>query len=232
MDRATNDNGEIAAATGLDAAVVALVQQRIGDAPLVPLTVYDDEDAEKVVNAALVAEVPQGESERALYVLRDDLRPPGCCAFWVEKTFDFENKPDRIAVLATGDDLEIVRVVRTDACNYDLGPDDVLARLGDWRRRVIDFDVLGAEGDTIHLHFRALPVDLPAFAGELYGFCPDLLDQGYLVMVEEALDELPPEQQERIERALVQEDGDAARAALRLLADDLRESRRLSLWWD
>ena len=39
-------------------------------------------------------------------------------------------------------------------------------------------DIYMADTDTIRLRLKRLPPDLPAFAKEVYAFCPDIVDQG------------------------------------------------------
>jgi hypothetical protein len=96
----------------------------------------------------------------------------------------------------------------TKGASYDLGTDDIIARLQAW------------EDGPSHLTivFERLPDDVEAFAAEAIEFCPDLLDED----VDERLD-LDDEDELDFDRAL---------AAIDHVADILRRAQTLHLWWD
>ncbi len=228
----TPQENELATHIGFDEKVLVLVKQ-ITKVPIEQMYGYDDEGKTQPVNAFVVS-AEHKHSERILLALREKLRSLGCLAFCIDHTSNFENRPDKIAVLNTTDEMQVLRLLNTNACNYEMENEDIIARMQEWAGR-FSYEILGAEYDSIEMLFHTLPDDMNAFARELYDFCPDLLDQGYAVMLEEALDGLPPEQQERIQRSLDEEperEDKIERAALRLLADDIEQTRRLTLWWD
>jgi hypothetical protein len=70
------------------------------------------------------------------------------------------------------------------------------------------------------LSFQTLPHNLKAFAEEIYEFCPDILDQGYVgePLNEEASWE---DWQEALARQTVED-----------LAQSLQRTKNLWLWWD
>ena len=234
----TPDETRLAAAIGFEPAALRLVKAA-GDAvfPLEPLAghPYREGVGEAPAAGAFSVAVPREQSEPLLAVLRAALVPRGYLPFLAEMTFDFEQKPDRIAVLRTDDPLAPLRFCGTSAGNFDLSPDDILARFRDWQRR-FSFAILGAERDTVLVEFHTLPDDPDAFVRELYQFCPDLLDQGIACLIEDGLEYLPPDQRIEIRRRLDAdtggEEGRVERVALAILAEDLRERRRISLWWD
>lgn len=223
----TDAEREIAQRIGFSERVVIAVKQATGSDRLEALTRDEGE--------ALLATAPRGTSEELLLGLRGELLPLGYLPFLLDRTLDFQERPDTIAVLKTTDPLAPVRFAGTDAGNYDLSNDDILRTLEGWRT-VCEYDVLGAERDSLYLRFHTLPGDMVAFAAELYAFCPDLIDQGFGVAVEEARDYLPDGQQREVEQLFAADTGDEAgraeRVALRLLAKSIEEAHRLTLWWD
>lgn len=250
----TDAEKQIAARIGFDAEILQEVKQETGEGSLSSISrLLDDEeaglngafdgseDAEEDADDdgerwyALTATVPREASEEILLRLREPLIEKGYLPFLIEQTSDFEKKPDRIAVLKGTDPLGPLQFCNTNAANYDIGPEEVQVRIADWQRR-FHCDVLGAEFDSALIHLHTLPPDMDAFARELYEFCPDLLDQGILVMVDEAYDSLPPERQEEIDKYMEADTGDeegkTERVALKILADTVRETRRIHLWWD
>lgn len=179
-------------------------------------------------------DVSREECERILLRLREKLRPLGYLAFRTEKINTTEKHSVYISIQRMTDDLDIVRYLRISAANYDLGTEDIVAKLKDWRTR-FSYEIVGAGLSSVEILFHTLPDDMDAFARELYDFCPDLLDQGYSVVIEHSFDNLSPEQQERVQRVLDEEpesEHKTERAALLLLADDIQQTRRLTLWWD
>jgi hypothetical protein len=73
--------------------------------------------------------------------------------------------------------FDILRLARTDACNCDLGTEDIIGKLQSWHESC-GIDIFHAETDTIELSLLKLPADMQAFARDVYEFCPDIVDQG------------------------------------------------------
>src|SRR5215469_9635593 len=101
---------------------------------------------------------------------------------------------------ANNDAFDLIRKAETDACNFDMGTDDIIARLQQWQA-LCKFQVVSAEHDTVNIKFETLPADMDAFVKDLYDFCPDLVDQGTGCVAEmvEEMDEVPPAMQKLIE---------------------------------
>ncbi|HEU4670117.1 MAG TPA: DUF4253 domain-containing protein [Dyella sp.] len=73
--------------------------------------------------------------------------------------------------------FDILRIAATDAINYGMATEDLVARLRQWDA-AYGIDIYKASTDSIELRLKTLPPDLHAFAVQLYGFCPDIVDQG------------------------------------------------------
>ena len=73
--------------------------------------------------------------------------------------------------------FDILRLARTDACNYELGTEDIIRRLQQYDG---DFgiDIFHAETDLVEFDLKGAPPDPVTLASDLYDFCPDLIDQG------------------------------------------------------
>ena len=121
-----------------------------------------------------------GVVEAKLRELRRDL-PPGWVAYLGTSQFlgDEELPRDSVElVVAPGSGpLDILRIARTDAVNYDLQTEALVRALAEWDR-AWGIDVIHAETDTIELALAHMPADLAAFAREVYALCPDVVDQG------------------------------------------------------
>jgi hypothetical protein len=81
-------------------------------------------------------------------------------------------------VVAPGNSqFDILRVAQSDAVNYDMGTEDLIRKLEQYHSQY-GIEIFHAETDTIEFRFLTMPSDLAAFCGDLYRFCPDIVDQG------------------------------------------------------
>lgn len=122
-------------------------------------------------------EVPYQRTDTVLRTLRARVKPRGCVAFVSEQKFGFGGAPDKIAIMKTGDQFDILRVCATSAPNFDIDNAAVIAKLKDWEKRY-PFQITAAACDSATIVFEDVPSDLDAFAKEVYEFCPDIVDQG------------------------------------------------------
>ena len=110
--------------------------------------------------------------------LREAL-PPGSVAFigttrWLG---DEQHEGVELVVGPGASQLDIPRLVRSDAANYDMGTEDLVRKLREYDRDY-GIGIFHAETDTIGFTLLNAPDDMPAFAADLYAFCPDVVDQG------------------------------------------------------
>jgi hypothetical protein len=124
------------------------------------------------------AVVPTDSAESVLWDLRPRL-PVDHVAFVGTTNWLGDEKHDGSElVVGPGDSqLDILRLARSDACNYDRDTEDLIKVLSDYHSR-LGIDIFHAETDTIEFELLTLPEDVLALARELYDFCPDVVDQG------------------------------------------------------
>ena len=68
-------------------------------------------------------------------------------------------------------------MARSDAGNYKMKTEDLIKKLQEYDRKY-GIEIFQAETDTIRLKLLQVPLDTKKFAQDLYGFCPDIVDQG------------------------------------------------------
>ena len=132
--------------------------------------------------------VPARGAKRLLAAVRAQI-PPGFIAFIGTSRFlgDEQYEGQVELVLASGEDqFDMLRVARSDACNYMLGTEDIIEQLKKFHGQ-FGIDIIHAETDTIEFNRLRDPTDIPAFCAALYDLCPDIVDQG--VGTPEALEE-------------------------------------------
>jgi Domain of unknown function (DUF4253) len=122
--------------------------------------------------------VGKDETTDLVFKLRAAL-PPGFVAFvGTSQWLGDETHSGVEVVVGRGDSqFDILRLARTDACNHDMGTEDLIRKLQSWHQ-TLDLDIFLAETDTIELRLNARPTDFGAFAKDVYEFCPDIVDQG------------------------------------------------------
>lgn len=124
-----------------------------------------------------------------------------------------------IGVVKLDDHYQIVQFFGTAAGNYEMSNADIIDKLHAWEK-LCDFEIVGGGGDTLELAFQTLPTDRLAFADDVYDFCPDLMDQGYVG---------PP----LGEGATMEDYAEAMdEQTTEDLADFLERNKAVSFWWD
>jgi hypothetical protein len=120
---------------------------------------------------------PAGAVAR-LYSLRKAL-PSDMTAFLGTDSWLGEIRREGIEVVAAiiSDPFDVLRLAETEAVNYGLDTEGLIAILSDIHCRV-GIDIYWAAADTIALTLKSQPMDMAAFAQEIIDFCPDVVDQG------------------------------------------------------
>jgi|SRR5687768_12104780 hypothetical protein len=135
--------------------------------------------------------------------------------------------------MVENDPFSVIREAHTSAGNYNLGTEDILARLREWQS-LCSFSVSAAGRDTITLAFETLPADLDSFVRELSEFCPDLIHQGagsvpdVIKQFEESGQPVPGKLLRLIEGVNLEDEN----FALEIVKKSLQFDKKIKLWWD
>jgi hypothetical protein len=118
-------------------------------------------------------------SERAPQTARrlQESMPPDYLAYVSERNFGLGGAPDQVSVLKVSEPWDALRVMGTNGWNYDIGPEDIIARLVEWDQR-FGLTLRGAGFDWLEAGFKRAPDDMREFGEEVYEFCPDVVEQG------------------------------------------------------
>ncbi|AEI45119.1 DUF4253 domain-containing protein [Paenibacillus mucilaginosus] len=123
-----------------------------------------------------------------VYGLQECLGPGLVAYAGAESSLGRSSVWHREVVVGPGrDQFAIVEHAGTDACNYGMAMEDILAKLKSFDERY-GIRIREASWDSVGFDLVRRPDDIPAFCAELYEFCPDVVDQGVDSM--EALEEL------------------------------------------
>ncbi len=122
--------------------------------------------------------VPERRAGALLTKLREHL-DVGWVTFIGTTKWDGEEQHGGVElVVAPGrSQMDILRVARTAAPNYDIETEEIIAHLTDFDQRY-GIRIDRAETDTVQFSLHTVPADVPAFAAEIYEFCLDIVDQG------------------------------------------------------
>ncbi|KGF72230.1 hypothetical protein DO97_11375 [Neosynechococcus sphagnicola sy1] len=131
------------------------------------------------------------------------------------------------------DKYQSLREAGTDAANYDLETDDIIARLKLWDTSY-GIELSDVTFDAVVVTFKSLPADLTALSAEIYEFCPDTIDQHFgciadmIEMAEEVGQEIPADLRQLLEGVDLTDEN----YGLELLQRSLCNSKTVALWWD
>jgi hypothetical protein len=123
--------------------------------------------------------VREDEAQPLVFALRKQL-PAGLIAFVGTTDWLGDEKHEGKAEVVVGkgeSQFDILRLARTDPCNYDMDAEGVIRKLQSWHHSC-GIDIFHAETDTVELTLDNVPSDIRAFANDVYDFCPDIVDQG------------------------------------------------------
>ncbi len=123
----------------------------------------------------IVFEAGAEEALRLAAALDGKLQSMGYLVFISETNFG--RKPDKVGVVKTDDQFDLLRLQGTNGLNYDLTPKAVIEKLQGWEKR-FPFKITGCGMDWVQAEFMRPPDDMDAFAKEVYDFCPDVVEQG------------------------------------------------------
>jgi hypothetical protein len=134
------------------------------------------DDDEAVPAAGLTIDVDRHHALNVVRSLRSSVGPH-YFVFISEQNFGVGGQLDNVSILKAADAYEAMRVMGTNADNYEMTRAALIAQLKSWdsayglRFRGVGFDWVEAE-------FTRQPSDMLSFAKQVYKFCPDVVDQG------------------------------------------------------
>ncbi len=131
------------------------------------------------------------------------------------------------------DKFEEIKKQETDGINCNITNEMIIQKLQAWDAAYgVDISDVGHNQLAVRLH--NLPDNLEAFAGEVYEFCPDIVDQGFgcmdemVEMYEETGQPVPEETKALIEGIDFEDDS----FGIKLLARAIEKEKFIKLWWD
>ncbi len=162
---------ELSVPTGFERPILRIIKEEtLGT--LHRLSGYDEKGFQIMVRGIAVT-VPDSRTEGVLSTLKKRLIPLGIMTFVIDRNDTIRS--DTFGFLKGTDPYEILRVMHTNGEEYDISHEDVIDRLKAWEKEY-PFDIIGAENDWVEIEFRRLPADIRELAGEIYDFCPNLVD--------------------------------------------------------
>lgn len=135
-----------------------------------------DENGDERLARGLTIDVPQKDALPLVEKLQKTIGKEHV-VFVSEQNFGIKNALDQVSVLKSKDQFDALRVMSTNAWNYDMSPKDVLKKIKEWDRRY-GLIVVGAGQDWMHAKFKRTPHPMLSFAKEVFKFCPDIVEQG------------------------------------------------------
>ncbi|GMN07184.1 DUF4253 domain-containing protein [Croceitalea sp. MTPC5] len=140
------------------------------------ISVYPDREEKQIIEPNAIEFEINGDNSLDLVLrLKDKLKPMGYYVFRSEQNFGYSK--DKIAVIKTEDQFDILRYQATNGGNYDIDTDSIINELKRWDEKY-NLEILGADFDWVEGQFLNPPKNFTALADKMYEFCPDIVDQG------------------------------------------------------
>jgi hypothetical protein len=134
-----------------------------------------DADGFQIIAPGIAVSVPEDSTDQMLAALRRKLLPLHYLPFVTD--MNAGTRMDKIGVIKSTDQFEILRIMHTSGEEYDITNEDVIDRLKEWEK-LWPFDIIGADSDWVEIEFKKLPGNLEAFVEDVYDLSPDTVDQG------------------------------------------------------
>jgi len=108
-------------------------------------------------------------------VLKEPLNQKGYIIFISD--LGYNKNPYKIGIINSSGKYDPLRFMSTNGINYDHDTNDVINKLKEWDK-TYGIEIIGSGMDFVEVELKRLPKDLKAFSNEVYGYCPDWVDQG------------------------------------------------------
>jgi hypothetical protein len=177
----TSEERDLCAAQHIDTSVVMLLRDYTHAtlSAFVPDSVwmYDDE----TFRAAQLQGVAFSATSTMAATYCDELGPAlnakGYTIYVFEQNFGLDNEKDKLAIVNTADQYEVLHETGTDGMNYDISNDSVIAIIRGLDEKY-DLTLTGAGYDWCQFTIGKEPGSWQRMAEEIYKVCPDVVDQG------------------------------------------------------
>ncbi len=117
----------------------------------------------------------QKKSRNIVLQLREPMRSTGYLIYISEMNYGYS--PDKIAVIKSTDQFDILKYEMTNGLNYDIKTEAIVQKLTEWSTQ-INFKIIGAGFDFVDAVFLNEPEDMSSFVKDIALFCPDVITQG------------------------------------------------------
>lgn len=138
------------------------------------LYTYDKEFNEVKAKGVLI-KVKPNSGMKAVLILRGKLTDTPYQAYLYDNHYGYDD--DEVAIVTTKDDIEYLKIIKTDGVNYNLTANDILKKYEEWKNKY-KLRLIGAGRDWMEAEIKAKNVNWSDLAKEVYEFCPDVVAQG------------------------------------------------------
>lgn len=101
----------------------------------------------------------------------------GKSAFQIEMNFNINKEKDRIAIIDTTTQFNLLYIMRIQGNDFQIGNDKIIEWFRRWANQ-LEYQIVGVGIDFIMADIIEPPNDYDALAEEIYSMCPDVVDQG------------------------------------------------------
>lgn len=124
-----------------------------------------------------VVEAEEGLAQRILMVKADEFQQKGQTLLCIERNFGLNNAKDKLALLNSTDQFQILSMMGTNGLNQGVTPEKLIKKIDRWNQ-MYQLQLTGAAYDWCEFKIVGKVEDWHQLAKEIYEFCPDVVDQG------------------------------------------------------
>lgn len=167
---------QLSVESGLPSDAIALLGEKTALKP-VPLVLRNAITNVETRMRGVMSEARSEKSWEIVNALAPELRKRGILIFVCEENFNFGGQPNKIAMIKSSDQYDVIRMMKTQAIDLGLDNAAMIAKIKEWDGQT-GLIITGAGPDWIQANFIKQPENMRNFAKEVYKFCQDVVEQG------------------------------------------------------
>jgi hypothetical protein len=150
--------------------------------PVLQLPAIDDdgEEIEGKFYNGVYSTASEEEAGQILMEIHGEILEKGYIAFISEANFVEEGEeplPDKIAIIKSEDQLDIIRYKKTCSSDGTVTPEKIIEKLKQWDEQYA-IVISGAGQDWVEIDFMELPDNFGPLVKDIYEFCPSCVEDG------------------------------------------------------
>ena len=151
---------------------IALLVKQISDNSEISQLVECLESDEDLLTNGITIDVDEDEAYEVIDQLWEALDEIGYIAFYCERNFG--DAPDKIAVIKSDDELDLLRIMHPEGIEGDPTTDQIIAKITEWRIRY-PIRLIGADYNWVEIVLSSDMTNIKDLTSEVNALWPDVV---------------------------------------------------------